>query len=281
MTWKPRGFGSERRPLVIGDKQRPWHGGDIAPGVHCILAPNPSAWTLDGTNTWILSGPDSRGVIVIDPGPGDRVHRQAIIDYADLRGGVRQIVLTHGHADHSQGARELCEVTGAPVRALDPLMCSGQEGLVAGDVVHAAGVEVRVVATPGHSTDSLCFALPAQRMLVTGDTVLGRGTSVIAWPDGNLQAYLESLHVLAEVITALDVDALLPGHGPTLDDPGGVIDAYVRHRQDRLRQVRALWDQGVRDVDGVLAVVYANVAPGVLNAARMTVQAQLEYLQHH
>lgn len=145
----------------------------------CLLAPNPAPMTLDGTNTWLIAEPGSPSVVVIDPGPDDeehlrRVHAEAVA--GDRR--VARIVLTHGHLDHSAGAARLAELTGAPVQAADPARRLGPEGLADGDVITASGCELRVVAAPGHSADSVCLLLPADDALFTGDTVLGRGTTV-------------------------------------------------------------------------------------------------------
>ena len=149
--------------------------------------------TLDGTNTWLVAAPGSPSVIVVDPGPPTTATCGGYRALATQDGRrVEQILLTHGHADHSAGARQLAELTSAPVRAADPAHRLGGGGLGPGDVLTAAGCEIRVVATPGHSADSVCFLLPADDVLLTGDTVLGRGTTVIAG-DGNLGDYLGSL----------------------------------------------------------------------------------------
>lgn len=162
-----------------------------------ILAPNPSAMTLDGTNTWLVSEPDSDLAVVIDPGPLDEAHLKAVVDVAEKAGKrVALTLLTHGHPDHAEGAGRFAELTGTKVRALDPALRLGDEGLAAGDVIRVGGLELRVVPTPGHTSDSLCFHLPADRAVLTGDTILGRGTTVVAHPDGRLGDYLDSLRRL-------------------------------------------------------------------------------------
>src|SRR5215469_17339902 len=161
--------------------------------VQCLLAPNPSLMTLDGTNTWLVAEPGSATVVVIDPGPDDAGHLQRICAVAAERGQrVTDIVLTHRHADHSAGSPRLAELTGAPVRAVDPAHRLGSEGLTAGDVLDSGGCELRVIASPGHTSDSVSLHLPADGVVLTGDTVLGRGTAVIA-EDGSLGDYLASL----------------------------------------------------------------------------------------
>lgn len=242
-----------------------------------ILAPNPGPMTLDGTNTWILREPGGARSIVIDPGPDDAGHLGRVADQA---GSVAVVLLTHGHVDHSEGARAFAERVHAPVRALDPQHRWGDEGLGGGDVVGADGLEVRVVATPGHSADSLCFHLPADDAILTGDTVLGRGTTVVAHPDGRLVDYLDSLRRLRGMADA-GLRTLLPGHGPVLADAAGVLDFYLAHRQERLEQVRAALAAGATSPRDVVETVYADVDRAVWPAAELSVKAQIDYLRDH
>ncbi len=244
----------------------------------CVLAPNPSPMTLDGTNTWVIGEPGTDAAVVVDPGPADEKHVQRVArQVADRERRVALILLTHGHHDHSGGARRLAELTSAAVRALDPAQRLGGEGLADGDVVTAGGCELRVVASPGHSADSLCFLLPADGALLTGDTVLGRGTAVIAH-DGDLGDYLRSLDALRGLASSGPVSALLPGHGPLLTDPAAVLDFYIAHRAERLAEVRAALDVGDRTVRQLVARVYAGVDPAVVHFAAWSVRAQLAYL---
>jgi glyoxylase-like metal-dependent hydrolase (beta-lactamase superfamily II) len=241
-----------------------------------VLADNPGVMTLDGTNTWLLAAPGSTDAIVVDPGPLDEAHLAAVVAAA---GRVSAILLTHGHSDHSDGARRLAELTGAGVRALDPAHRLGSEGLGEGDVVAAAGLEVRVWATPGHTADSLSFLVDdgATRSVLTGDTILGRGTTVVAYPDGELGAYLASLRRLAR----LDGVTVLPGHGPSLADAGAVASAYLAHRAERLEQVRAALialPENAEPMD-VVRSVYADVDQALWRAAELSVRAQLAYLR--
>ena len=251
------------------------------PRATCLLAPNPSPMTLDGTNTWLIAEPDSPSVVVVDPGPDDeghlrRVHAAAVA--GDRR--VATILLTHGHPDHSAGAARLAELAGAPVRAADPARRLGpgnSEGLADGDVVTAAGCELRVVAAPGHSADSVCLLLPADNALFTGDTVLGRGTTVIA-ADGNLGDYLRTLGELRDLTEAREVGLLLPGHGPMLADPIGTLDYYLSHREERLDQVRSALAAGAKTPAEIVAMIYTDVDQSVWPAAEWSVRAQLDYL---
>jgi glyoxylase-like metal-dependent hydrolase (beta-lactamase superfamily II) len=244
----------------------------------CVLAPNPSPMTLDGTNTWVLAEPGSAASVVVDPGPDDEGHLRRVLDIARAGGRrVAQIVLTHGHPDHCAGAVRLAELSGAPVGALDPARRLGSEGFGPGAVLTGAGCELRVVATPGHTADSLSLLLAADGGLLTGDTVLGRGTTVIA-EDGSLGDYLQTLDELRALADEVGLRVLLPGHGPLLGDPAAVLDYYIAHRRERLDQVRAALAAGARTPAEVVAVVYADVDRALWPAAEQSVRAQLAYL---
>ena len=244
----------------------------------CVLAPNPGMMTLDGTNTWLIAEPGSEAVVVIDPGPDDEPHLQRVCRAAAERGQrVVSIVLTHRHLDHSAGAPRLAELTGAPVRAVDPAHRLGSEGLAPGDVVGAGGCELRVIKTPGHTSDSVSLHLPADGVVLTGDTVLGRGTAVIA-EDGSLGDYLASLARLRLLTDETGLQALLPGHGPLLSDPGAVLDFYLTHRAERLDEVRAALVAGDRSPGEIVPRVYAAVDQALWPFAASSVRAQLRYL---
>jgi glyoxylase-like metal-dependent hydrolase (beta-lactamase superfamily II) len=244
-----------------------------------VLAPNPDFMTLDGTNTWVLRDPGARRSVVVDPGPEIVEHLDAV---AEAAGEVGVVLLTHGHADHSEAARTFAERMGCGVRALDPQHRLGTEGLGDGDVVEVDGLEIHVVGTPGHTSDSLSFVVPAERAVLTGDTVLGRGTTVVAHPDGQLGAYLDSLHRLHALAEAHEVEAVWPGHGPVIGDALAVLDYYLAHRKERLEQVR----EALRDLDpsredlarAVVEKVYADVDPVLWGAAELSVRAQIAYL---
>ncbi|GAA4797351.1 MBL fold metallo-hydrolase [Streptomyces ziwulingensis] len=247
-----------------------------------VLAPNPSPMTLDGTNTWILAEPGSALAVVVDPGPLDEGHLREVVRTVERAGRrVALTLLTHGHPDHAEGAARFAELTRTKVRALDPALRLGDEGLGAGDVVHAGGLELRVVPTPGHTADSLSFHLPADRAVLTGDTVLGRGTSVVAHPDGRLGDYLDSLRRLRSLTVDDGVHTVLPGHGPVLEDAQGVVEYYLAHRAGRLAQVETAVEDGCRTPSEVVARVYADVDRSLWPAAELSVRAQLEYLDEH
>jgi glyoxylase-like metal-dependent hydrolase (beta-lactamase superfamily II) len=241
--------------------------------------------TLDGTNTWVLCAPGSPHAVVVDPGPLVEEHLQAVVSEVERHGArVRSVLLTHGHPDHSEGAARFAALAGAPVRALDPAHRLGDEGLGEGDVVTAGEVEISVVATPGHTGDSLSFLVRgagAPATVLTGDTVLGRGSTVIMHPEGSVGDYLASLRRLRDLATASPdpVAAILPGHGPVLTDPAAAVEWYLAHREQRLDEIRAALAAGARTPSEVVAVVYADVDRVLWPAAELSVRAQLAYLQ--
>ena len=247
-----------------------WTGGRFGASATCVLAPNADVMTLDGTNTWVLSSGGRS--LVVDPGPEIEAHLDAVSATGQ---DVVGVLLTHHHADHSEAARTFAERHRCGVRALDPAYRLGSEGLGDGDVVTVGDLEVHVVATPGHTADSLSFVVPSESAVLTGDTVLGRGTTVVAHPDGVLADYLESLQRLQE----LGDLTLLPGHGPELPSAGEVATYYLAHREQRLDQVRAALAAGATTAQEVVEVVYADVDRVLWPAATMSVLAQLEYLR--
>ena len=256
-----------------------WSSRRVTERAECILAPNPGVMTLDGTNTWVLREPGSSMSVVVDPGPLDRGHLdrvQAVATAAEARVGL--VLLTHDHADHAEAAVEFAELVGAPLRAVRAIG-AGHDDLSDGDRLSVGGLDLVVVTTPGHTADSVSFLLPADTALLTGDTVLGRGTSVVAWPDGELTAYLESLERIAALCGTGAVTHVLPGHGPDLPDASAVLAHYLAHRVERLEQVRAAMAAGARTPREVVEVVYADVPRAVWGAAELSVRAQLAYLE--
>lgn len=258
---------------------RAWSGGPVRPGISCVLAGNPGIMTLDGTNTWLLFDPGADQALVVDPGPDDEAHLRSVLDTAQELGvRVAQALLTHGHLDHSAGARRFARLAGCPVRAANPELSHGGAALSGGDVVDAGGLHVQVMATPGHTADSVSFVLASQKVVLTGDTVLGRGTSVVAHPDGRLGPYLASLARLHDLATQGEVQLILPGHGPVLHRPAEVLAGYLTHRQARLGQVREALADGAQSAADVVRRVYADVDESLWPAAELSVQAQLAYL---
>ncbi|WP_304663804.1 MBL fold metallo-hydrolase [Pseudarthrobacter sulfonivorans] len=241
-----------------------------------ILAPNPGPMSLDGTNSYVISAKDAEASVVVDPGPADEGHLRRLAG----TGRVELILVTHRHADHTAGSVRLQELTGAPVRAADPRHCHGADPLRHGETIRAAGVSIQVVATPGHTSDSVCFHLPddgALGSVLTGDTILGRGTTMLDYPDGALGDYLESL----DRLEAFGGAGVLPAHGPVLPSLEAVTRAYRGHRLERLAQIREALEGLGRDATAaaVTDVVYADVDASVRRAAEMSVAAQLDYLR--
>jgi glyoxylase-like metal-dependent hydrolase (beta-lactamase superfamily II) len=237
-----------------------------------LLCNNPGLMTLDGTNTWVLRGRGSDEMVVVDPGPEDNEH---IVKIAEL-GRVPLVLISHKHDDHTGGIDKIVELTGAVVRSVGSGFLRGLGGPLAdGEVIEAAGVRVTVMATPGHTADSVSFLL--DDAVLTADTVLGRGTTVIDKEDGSLRDYLESLKRLR----GLGHRTVLPGHGPDLADLEAISDMYLAHREERLGQVRdaleALGDDaGARQI---VEHVYTDVDEKLWDAAEWSVQAQLDYLR--
>jgi glyoxylase-like metal-dependent hydrolase (beta-lactamase superfamily II) len=253
----------------------------VSPLATLVRAPNPGPMTLEGTNSYVLRAEDSSSVIVVDPGPSIAEHLDRLVSY----GQVELVLLTHHHRDHSEALEDFAALTGAPVRAIDTAYCIGASPLVDGERITAAGVELDVIATPGHTSDSVCFALPNDDdhgTIITGDTVLGRGTSIIADPDGALGPYLASLErLLAHARAAGGLVAVLPGHGPVLRNLGSVCDDYLAHRAERLDQVRAALRELGDDAstEAVTDLVYGDTDASVRFAAEASVRAQLAYLR--
>lgn len=267
----------------------PWHGGAYGVRGRCVLAPNPGLMTLDGTNTWILREPGADRSIVVDPGPLDDGHLDAV---AAVAGTVDQVVVTHHHVDHTEAARSFAERMGCGIRGLDPAQCWRADPLRDGETISVGGLDVEVLTTPGHTSDSISLLVEADGALLTGDMVLGRGTTVIAHPDGDLGSYFDSIARMRALVAEGRATSLWPAHGPVLPDGAAVLDHYVVHRRERLAQVEsALGALGLSagelapDVAEdpelprrVVEVVYADVDESLWGAAEWSVRAQLAYL---
>lgn len=240
---------------------------DLPAWVRLVRAPNPGPMTLDGTNSWVLRAPGAQACVLIDPGPLDEGHLAALAEEAP----IAALLITHGHPDHREGVPRLVELLGGAVPVL-----AADAGRVPETDFERHGLRVTPLATPGHTADSLCFLVEVdgQRVIFTGDTILGRGTTVVAYPDGDLGQYLDSLELLA----GLGELPTLPGHGPALADCSASARFYLNHRLARLEQVRAARTAGASTAGEVVATVYADVDKVLWPFAELSVHAQLAYL---
>ncbi|WP_328294381.1 MBL fold metallo-hydrolase [Kineococcus sp. NBC_00420] len=237
----------------------PWTGGPVTDRATCVLEPNPGPMTLDGTNTWLLAAPGSSDVVVVDPGEDDPGHRAAITQALAGR-AVALVVATHHHLDHVGGLAAFVADHPAPVVR------------TAGEHV-VAGLSLTVLATPGHTADSISVLLESGELL-TGDTLLGRGSTVIA-DDGDLGAYLTSLRTLID----LDATVVLPGHGPARPDAHAALETQLAHRLERLEQVRAAVAAGASTPEEVTLAVHGELAGPLARAAVLSIRAQLTHLR--
>jgi len=205
--------------------------------------------TLDGTNTWIIDGR-----VAVDPGPLDEGHLRAI-------GPVEIVLRTHNHIDHVEGIPRLVEMTGAQEHPVEKADVAG----------------LTAIPSPGHTRDSVSYLLDrgGDRVILTGDTILGRGSSVVMWPDGDVGAYLSTLRTLAGLAGV----PVLPGHGPALPDCATAAAWLLEHRLERLEQVKGALDRGAETAEDVVEMVYADTPLSLRVAAEWSVRAQLEYLR--
>ncbi|MGQ0669831.1 MAG: MBL fold metallo-hydrolase [Actinomycetota bacterium] len=232
-----------------------------------VLAPNPSVHTLEGTNTWLVGrGPCA----VIDPGPDDPVHLREVLREA---GRVAAILVTHDHPDHAPGAVWLASASGAPVMALKPP--AGGERLRDGQIVRAGALAITSVHTPGHTPDHVSFFIHGEGALFTGDAVLGRGTSVIDPPEGELVAYLRSLRRMQE----LGARTIYPGHGPIVLNAAAKLEEYVEHRAMREEQVLSGLRNGARTPAELVEEIYADYPVEAYPLAERSVLAHLMKLE--
>ena len=246
-----------------------------------ILAPNAGPMTLDGTNTYVIAPPGSGQAVIIDPGPADASHLDAVADVLASRdASVRAIIVTHHHHDHTEAAALFSDHFKAATLACDPAYAvpapgsTARETLRDGTQIDLAGCHLTAVATPGHTNDHVAIRL-ATGALLTGDHILGRGTSVVASPDGDLEAYLDSLHT----VLALGPDALFPGHGPELtDDPDAVVTFYLQQRAFRSAQIAAVLADGPATPRQIVEQIYAAIDPKLWHAAERSTRAAVAAL---
>lgn len=228
-----------------------------------VLAPNPGVFTLEGTNTWIV-GRDP--AVVIDPGPDHQDHLEAVEREA---GAIGAVLVTHDHPDHAPGARTLADRARVPLLAFRP--GEGREPMADGQEVQAGGGRLVAVHTPGHSADHMAFFAPGTGALFTGDAVLGRGTSVIDPPEGDLPAYLRSLRRMA----ALRPRTIYPGHGPAVWNAPAKLEEYLEHRARRDEQILDALRHGPRRASEMVPGMYADYPDNLRPVAARSVLAHL------
>lgn len=251
----------------------------LAPKVWRITAPNPGYMTGPGTNTYLLG--DEQGVTVIDPGPADESHVKALLEHTP--GPIRQIVVTHTHSDHSPAARLLKAQTGAVVMGwpAPPVMHQDKDFSPDHQPAHGERIEtragsLRVIHTPGHTSNHLCYLLEDEKMLFTGDHIMQGSTVVISPPDGNMRVYLDSLRMLLDE----DIEFLAPAHGFLIDKPARAITELIEHRLRRESLIlRALFSHGPTTPEVLLTKVYSSLPEPLKPVAFRSLNAHLIKLQ--
>ena len=256
----------------------------ISPLIRRVICNNPGPFTLYGTGTYIVG----RGnVAVIDPGPADPAHIEALVHALEGEEITHQIV-THTHNDHSPGCRLLAEHTDAPTYGYGPHGAGKREEGVQveeggdmdfvpnhelrhGDVVEGDGWSLEAVYTPGHTSNHLCFGLREENLLFTGDHVMGWSTSVISPPDGDMTAYMASLSLLLD----RDDVAYWPTHGPRINDPRAHVRAFIAHREEREAQILACLRDGVVRIEDMVPRMYVGLNPALTPAASRSVFAAM------
>ena len=259
----------------------------LAPGIRRVIANNPSPFTFHGTGTYILG---TGSVAVIDPGPDDEEHIDAIL--ACLPGEtISHILVTHTHMDHSPGCRLLQAKTGAPTYAYGPHGAGKieqgvqvEEGgdmdfdpdhlVTHGEIIQGGDWSVECVYTPGHTSNHLCFQLREQKALFTGDHVMGWSTSIISPPDGDMADYMLSLELLLERAD----DIYWPTHGPCIDEPRAHVEAYIAHRLEREQQIIAKKKSGTLEIREMVPLMYKDTPEFMYPAAARSVLAAMENL---
>ncbi|MBU6268035.1 MAG: MBL fold metallo-hydrolase [Sphingomonadales bacterium] len=265
---------------------RPWPVGtaeQLEPQVWRVLAANPSAFTFTGTQSYLVG--NDAGVAVIDPGPDEADHLRALLAAIGGR-PVVAIACTHTHRDHSPAAAELAALTGAPVIGCAPLVLDDHgprsdaafdttyrpdRVLGDGETIAGPGWTLTAVATPGHTSNHLCYALEGSGALFTGDHVMGWSTSVITPPDGDMADYMASLAKLHD----RDDSVFYPAHGPQVDKPRQLVRGMIGHRRQRERQILNLLAEAAQPISAMVPRMYKGVAEQLWPAAGRSVLAHL------
>lgn len=276
---------------MAGIPPEPWPTGLVEqcePLVRRLLAPNPSPYTYTGTQTYLVGA--AGDVAVIDPGPADPRHLDAIVA-AVGEARIAAILCTHTHRDHSPAAAPLAQRTGAPIVGCAPLIIDSDlprsdesfdrdyapdRVMQDGEAMTGTGWTLRALATPGHVSNHLCFALEETGALFTGDHVMAWSTSVVVPPDGDMGDYMRSL----EKLHAREQDRVYyPAHGPAVDRPRQLVRGMIGHRKQRENQIRRLLDEAPRAVEALVAAMYKGLDPRLVKAAGLSVLAHLVDLE--
>jgi glyoxylase-like metal-dependent hydrolase (beta-lactamase superfamily II) len=240
-----------------------------------VRAPNAGPMTFDGTNSWVLHEPGRRGAVIVDPGPDQPEHLDALVRVAvEQGGGVTAILLSHGHGDHSQAVPELARRTGAPVLAADP---GWADEVIGGDGPHTltlAGLQIEVLPTPGHSGDSLSFLLPDDGSLLTGDTVLGRSAPIML----DVGQMISSLTLIKSLLGG-GSHVVLPGHGPVVAEPAPLLDLALEAREARLAQIEQAVRDGCRTFSAIADRLYGRFDERIRRPIEASVAAHVRYLR--
>jgi glyoxylase-like metal-dependent hydrolase (beta-lactamase superfamily II) len=258
---------------------------DVEPLVKRVLAPNPSPYTFTGTQTYVVGEADGPDCAVIDPGPDEADHLAAILAAVGAR-KILAIMCTHTHRDHSPAAAPLAAQTGAPIVGCAPLMLqvAGPRSdeafdptyaptrvLLDGEAMRGTGWTLTAVATPGHTSNHLCFALEESGALFTGDHVMGWSTSVVIPPDGDMGDYMASL----DKLMAREDRVYHSAHGAAIDKPRQLVRGMIGHRRQREAQILRLLGEAPRPVSGFIPEMYKGLDPRLIGAAEMSVTAHL------
>ena len=267
-------------PEGYGDRRYDLHPGvvvELSPRLRRVTAPNGNVMTGPGTNSYFIGGGPANEWALLDPGPADAAHVQALL--AALPGRLRWILVTHTHPDHSPATAALRAATGAEVLGMTPRHAEWNDtgfvpdvALRGGEVLRLpGGTTLRVIHTPGHASNHLCYELPEERLLFSGDHLTQHATVVINPPDGDMRAYLESLRALE----ALDVDWIAPGHGFLMSEPRAVIRRVVEHRLRREARVLAALQATPQTLEALVTKCYADVTPQLHAVAARSLLAHL------
>jgi glyoxylase-like metal-dependent hydrolase (beta-lactamase superfamily II) len=262
----------------------------LSPLVARLIAPNPSPFTYTGTCTYIIG---SNKLAIIDPGPDDELHFEGLMNAIQGK-TLAHILVTHTHKDHSPLARRLSHITGAPITGCAPHYAARElfvgeinrlEGssdkyhapdhiLTDGEIVSGHGYDLEVVATPGHTMNHLAFALKQENALFCGDHVMGWSTTIIAPPDGNMAAYMKSLHKLYQ----RDDTIYYPGHGDKITNPKRLVRGIINHRNQREASILARLKAGNHTIFDIVSHMYQHLTPALQGAAALSVFAHLEHM---